>query len=152
MSNILSFPKKPMQRVREPDAMASYEFSREELAVLCRWYSAMKFAFPNVQGVMTVCHKDRVSALGLYGDGGCSPNCLISKHEMDGQVFILWATDHDPPRVIGTIGAITDAQILAVEPPRNEASWLDLVGWMKILSERTTGDLSEAMSLNSHPA
>jgi hypothetical protein len=152
MSNVLSFPKKSQYRPVEPSALAVYEFSGEELAILCRWYSAMKFAFPQVQGVMTVCHKDRVSAVGLYGNGGCSPNCLISKHEMDGQVFLLWATDHDQPRVIARLGEITDAQIGAIAPPRNEASWLDLVGWMKILSERTAGDLSEALSLTSHPA
>lgn len=132
--------------------MALYEFSAEELATLCRWHSAMKFAFPQVQGVMTVCHEDRVAAVGLYGRGGCSPNCLISKHEMDGQVFLLWATDHDQPRVIADVAEITDAQISAIAPPRNEATWLDLVGWMKILSERTAGDLSEALSLTSNPA
>jgi hypothetical protein len=153
MSNVLSFPKKPQYRpVEPPSAFAVYEFSGEELAILCRWYSAMKFAFPQVQGVMTVCHKDRVSAVGLYGNDGCSPNCLISKHEMDGQVFLLWATDHDQPRVIAELAEITDAQIGAIAPPRDEASWLDLVGWMKILSERTAGDLSEALSLTSHPA
>jgi hypothetical protein len=152
MSEILPFPKKPLHRADEPRAMALYEFSAEELATLCRWYSAMKFAFPEVQGVMTVCHKDRVSAVGLYGKGGCSPNCLISKHEKDGQVFLLWATDHDQPRVIAAVAEITGAQILAIAPPRNEATWLDLVGWMKILAERTVGDLSEALSLSSHPA
>jgi hypothetical protein len=152
MSNVLLFPKKPLQRVNESAAMEPYEFSCEELAVLCRWYSAMKFAFPRLQGVMTVCREDRVSAIGLYGDDGCSPNCLISKHETDGQVILLWATDHDRPRTIGTIREITDAQILAIAPPRDQASWLDLSGWMKILSERTAGDLSEALSQNSHPA
>jgi hypothetical protein len=151
MSKILQFPKRPQHRTIEPEATPLHEFSPEELAALCRWYSAMKFAFPQVQGVMTVCHKDRVSAVGLYGKGGCSPNCLISKHEMDGQVFLLWATDHDQPRVIAAVADITDAQIIAIDPPRNEASWLDLVGWMKILAERTAGDLSEALSLSSHP-
>lgn len=130
--------------------MALYEFAPEELAALCRWYSAMKFAFPQVQGVMTVCRQDRVSAVGLYSDG--SPNCLISKHEMDGQVFLLWATEHDQPRAIAAVADITDAQIVAIAPPRDEATWLDLVGWMKILSERMAGDLSEALSLTSHPA
>jgi hypothetical protein len=112
----------------------------------------MKFAFPRLQGVMTVCREDRVSAIGLYGDDGCSPNCLISKHEMDGQIFLLWANDQDQPRVITAVGDITDPQIVAIAPPRNEAAWLDLVGWMRILAERTAGDLSEALSLSSHPA
>src|SRR5665213_4259698 len=114
MSNVLSFPKKPLPRASESPAMAPYEFACEELAVLCRWYSAMKFAFPRLQGVMTVCREDRVSAIGLYGDDGCSPNCLISKHETDGQVILLWATDHDRPRTIGAIREIADAQILAI--------------------------------------
>jgi hypothetical protein len=152
MSKILPFPKKPQHRPVEPHAAALHEFSAEELAILCRWYSAMKFAFPQVQGVMTACHKDRVSAVGLYGKGGSSPNCLISKHEMDGQVFLLWATDHDQPRVIAALTEITDAQIVAIAPPRNEATWLDLVGWMQILAERTVGDLSEALSISLHPA
>jgi hypothetical protein len=152
MSKILPFPNKLHHRAVEPRSAALYEFSAEELATLCRWYSAMKFAFPQVQGVMTICHNDRVSAVGLYGKGGCSPNCLISKHEMDGQVFLLWANDQDQPRVITAVGDITDAQIVAIAPPRNEAAWLDLVGWMRILAERTAGDLSEALSLSSHPA
>ena len=46
----------------------------------------------------------------------------------------------------------TDAQIIAIEPPRNEASWLDVVGWMKVLASRTIGGHVETTELSSSPA
>src|SRR5258708_16074783 len=153
MTNVIPFPRctesRPLPR---SDVIAAYEFTAAELAKLCRWYSAMKYAFPQVQGVMTVSHKERVSAVGLYGQGGTTPNCLISKHEADERVYLLWATDHDPPRVIASIAEITDAQIIAIEPPRNEASWLDMVGWMDGLASRTIGGHLDAAELPSTPA
>ncbi len=103
MTNIVPFPKRV--GLGEPipleAAGAPYEFTPDELAKLCRWYSAMKYAFPRVQGVMAVCHNERVSAIGLYGEGGRTPNCLISKHEADGRTCLIWATEQDPPRLIG---------------------------------------------------
>ncbi|MGH3631724.1 MAG: hypothetical protein ACRDRL_30335, partial [Sciscionella sp.] len=132
--------------------VAAYEFTAAELAKLCRWYSAMKYAFPQIQGVMTVSHKEKVSAVGLYGRDGTTPNCLISKHETDERVYLLWATDPDPPRVIASISEITDAQIIAIEPPRNESSWLDVVGWMKVLASRTVGGHLDTTELSSNPA
>src|SRR5713226_2543088 len=153
MTNVIPFPRctehRPMPR---SGTIAAYEFTTAELAKLCRWYSAMKYAFPQIQGVMTVCHKDKVSAVGLYGRDGMTPNCLLSKHQSEGNLYLMWATDQDPPRIIRAISEITDAQIVAIEPPRNEASWLDVVGWMKVLASRTVGGHLDATELSSSPA
>jgi hypothetical protein len=153
MTNVIPFPKNP-GHPSEPrsEPIFPYEFTSDELARLCRWYSAMKYAFPQVQGVMTVSLKDKVSAVGLYGRDGTTPNCLLSKHESKGSIYLMWATDQDPPRVIRAISEITDAQIIAIEPPRNEASWLDVVGWMKVLASRTIGGHLDATELSSNPA
>lgn len=132
--------------------LASYEFTSEELAKLCRWYSAMKYAFPQVQGVMAVCHDEKVSAIGLYGEGGTSPNCLLSKHETAERIYLLWATEQDRPRVINSLSEITDAQINAIAPPRNEATWLDAVGWMKVFANRTIAGALPSASLSPSPA
>src|SRR5216683_5567182 len=123
MTNVIPFPRCTERRpLSQSDAIAAYEFTTTELTKLCRWYSAMKYAFPRIQGVMTVSHKEKVSAVGLYGQDGTTPNCLISKHEWEGAIYLMWATDQDSPRVISAISEITDAQIIAIEPPRNEAS------------------------------
>src|SRR5260370_243939 len=80
----LAFPRRADDRPRpQAGRTAAYEFTAAGLAKRCRWYSAMKYAFPRLQGVMTVSHKEKVSAVGLYGQGGTTPNCLISKHEAD---------------------------------------------------------------------
>lgn len=152
MTNVIPFPRCTDHRAAPQSGVAAYEFSAVELTKLCRWYSAMKYAFPQLQGVMTVSHKERVSAVGLYGRDGTTPNCLISKHETDGRIYLLWATDPDPPRVITSISEITDAQIIAIEPPRNEASWLDVVGWMKVLASRTVGGHLDTTEFSSNPA
>ena len=44
---------------------SSYEFTEGELAALCRWFSAMKYAFPGTEGVMMVNHQESYSAVGL---------------------------------------------------------------------------------------
>ena len=152
MTNVIAFPKCAEHRPKlRSGGKAAYEFTATELAKLCRWYSAMKYAFPQLQGVMTVSHKEKVSALGLYGQGGTTPNCLISKHEADARIYLLWATDPDPPRIITSISEITDAQIIAIAPPRNEASWLDMVGWMNVLASRTIGGHLGTAELSSNP-
>jgi hypothetical protein len=153
MTNVIAFPRSTEHRAKpRSGGAAAYEFTAAELAKLGRWYSAMKYAFPRLQGVMTVSHKEKVSAVGLYGQGGTTPNCLISKHEADERIYLLWATDPDPPRIIASIDEITDAQIIAIEPPRNEASWLDMVGWMNVLASRTIGGHLDAAEFSSNPA
>ena len=152
MTNVIPFPGRAAcaasVRPQGEEAAAAprlYDFTAEEVLALYRWYSAMKYAFPRIEGVMTICHKTKVSALGLYGAGGTTPSCLISKHESDGRWYVLWSTDQDPPRVIREIGEVTEPQIGAIDPPHDERHWLDAAGWMDILSGRTTSQPAQAL-------
>lgn len=142
MTNIIPFPisvsSHNSRSALGGEGPYPYDFTAEELEKLCRWYSAMKFAFPGMQGVMTVCHERRLSAIGLYGETGPGPNCLITKYEHQGQTCLLWATDQDPPRLIASVCEVTERQIGAIDPPGNEAAWLDPVGWTAIFTSRTT--------------
>jgi hypothetical protein len=113
-----------------------YEFTQNELAALCRWFSAMKYAFPDTEGVMTVSHQETYSAVGLYNRWGGAPNCLIAKHQVSGVTRFFWSTEGDPPRVINDLSEITDAHIRAIRPPRNEKGWLDPRGWMGVYAAR----------------
>ena len=64
MTNVIAFPRSTEHRAKpRPGGAAAYEFTAAELAKLGRWYSAMKYAFPRIQGVMTVSHKEEVSAV-----------------------------------------------------------------------------------------
>lgn len=114
----------------------SYEFTEGELAALCRWFSAMKYAFPGTEGVMMVNHQDSYSAVGLYNRAGGAPNCLVAKHEVGGTTRFFWSTEFDPPRPIKDLSEITDAHIRAIRPPRNEKGWLDPTGWMGVYASR----------------
>ena len=113
-----------------------YEFTDGELAALCRWFSAMKYAFPGTEGVMIVSHQQSYSAVGLYNPAGGAPNCLIAKHEVGGATRFFWSTEGDPPKLLNDLSEITDAHIRAIEPPRNEKGWLDPIGWMGVYSGR----------------
>jgi len=143
MTNIIPFPRKSVLASGEKSAAGTaplgYEFTPGELDELCRWYSAMKYAFPQTEAVMTVCHRTKVSAVGLYGIGGRTPNCLISKHEADGRALLLWATEQDAPRLIGDLAEITRSQIRAIDPPPDETRWMDLSGWTSVCTSRTIG-------------
>jgi hypothetical protein len=118
---------------REP---ADYEFTAPELAALCRWFSAMKYAFPGTEGVMIVSHQESYSAVGLYNQAGGAPNCLVAKHEVGGTTRFFWSTEGDSPRLINDLSEITDAHIRAIRPPRNEKGWLDPIGWMGVYAAR----------------
>jgi hypothetical protein len=118
-------------------AMASsHEFTESELAVLCRWFSAMKYAFPGTEGVMIVSHQDNYSAVGLYSRVSGAPNCLIAKHRVGPGVRFFWSTEFDPPRPIGDLSEIINAHIRAIRPPRDEKGWLDPAGWMGVYASR----------------
>jgi hypothetical protein len=114
-----------------------YEFTEGELAALCRWFSAMKYAFPGTEGVMVVSHQHGYSAVGLYHPARGAPNCLVAKHEVGGNARFFWSTEVDPPRAIDDLREITDAHIRAIEPRRNEEGWLDPTGWMGVYAART---------------
>jgi hypothetical protein len=138
-TNVIAFPL--TLRSRRLDAKAGapageYEFTEMELAALCRWFSAMKYAFPGTEGVMIVSHRDSYSAVGLYNPRGGAPNCLVAKHEVDEVTRFFWSTEGDPPRVINDLSEITDAHIRAIRPPRNEKGWLDPIGWMGVYTAR----------------
>jgi hypothetical protein len=114
----------------------NYEFTETELGVLCRWFSAMKYAFPGTEGVMIVSHLESYSAVGLYNRTGRAPNCLVAKHEAREGVHFFWSTEFDPPRLIGDLSEITNAHIRAIRPPRNEKDWLDPAGWGRVYASR----------------
>lgn len=141
-SNIVPFPLRRRLRSSSGRAAASpnpsgYEFTESELAALCRWFSAMKYAFPGTEGIMMVSHNHGYSAVGLYHPARGVPNCLVAKHEVGGAVQFFWSTESDPPRVIDDIREITDAHIRAIEPPRDEEGWLDPTGWLGVYASRT---------------
>lgn len=113
-----------------------YEFTEAELTVLCRWFSAMKYAFPGTEGVMIVSHQENYSAVGLYNRAGGAPNCLVAKHEARDGVRFFWSTEFDPPRPIRALSEITNAHIRAIRPPRDEKGWLDPAGWTGVYASR----------------
>jgi hypothetical protein len=117
-------------------APGDHEFTEQELAALCRWFSAMKYAFPGTEGVMIVSHQQSYSAVGLYNPAGGAPNCLVAKHEVGGITQFFWSTEGDPPQLISDLSEITDAHIRAIQPPRNEKGWLDPIGWMGVYAAR----------------
>ena len=91
-TNVIPFPLSARARKRAGDSGFSsgggdYEFSGQELAALCRWFSAMKYAFPGTEGVMIVNHQESYSAVGLYNPAGGAPNCLIA------ETIIPWAAE-----------------------------------------------------------
>jgi len=139
-TNVIPFPVMVRARRSSVDAQysspAEYEFTEKELADLCRWFSAMKYAFPGTEGVMIVSHHQNYSAVGLYNRRGGAPNCLVAKHEVGGAARFFWSTEGDPPRSIADLSEITDAHIRAIRPPRNEKGWLDPTGWMGVYAAR----------------
>jgi len=126
----------PVRASASPN-LSEYEFTEGELDALCRWFSAMKYAFPGTEGVMVVSHNHGYSAVGLYHPARGVPNCLVAKHEVGGAVRFFWSTESDPPRAIDDIREITDAHIRAIEPPGDEKGWLDPTGWMGVYAART---------------
>jgi len=140
-TNIIPFPPRGRQirtaaERRQLAIAASYEFTGDELAGLCRWFSAMKYAFPGTEGVMIVSHQEQYSAVGLYNRAGGAPNCLVAKQEVAGSTRFFWSTEGDSPKIINALTEITDAHIRAIKPPRNEKGWLDPVGWMGVYAAR----------------
>ncbi|HEX3952387.1 MAG TPA: hypothetical protein VHW90_02360 [Stellaceae bacterium] len=140
-TNVIPFPLTGRTRRHDADCVlfsrsGDYEFTEAELAALCRWFSAMKYAFPGTEGVMVVSHDESYSAVGLYNRAGGAPNCLVAKHEVGGIARFFWSTEGDPPHLIDELSEITDAHIRAIRPPRNEKGWLDPIGWMGVYAAR----------------
>lgn len=140
-ANIVPFPPTAQRTSPRGDGASAtitnkYEFTEGELAVLCRWFSAMKYAFAGTEGVMIVSHLENYSAVGLYNRAGGAPNCLIAKHEARDGVRFFWSTEFDRPRPIGNLSEIINAHIRAIHPPRDEKGWLDPGGWMRVYAAR----------------
>ncbi len=140
-TNVVRFPLTVPGTLSPVDGVSSqagcrYEFTEAELIELCRWFSAMRYAFPGTEGVMVVSHQECYSAVGLYNRAGGAPNCLVAKHEAGGGVRFFWSTEFDPPRPIDGLAEITNAHIRAIRPPRSEKGWLDPVGWMGVYASR----------------
>jgi hypothetical protein len=152
ISNVVPFPRRRVQRAvqREGDRPI-YDFTDSEQAALARWYSAMRYAFPAVQAAMAICHNERVAAVGLYGKPGVAPRCLISKHEAGGRIFLLWATADDPPRILKSLDEIIARHIAAIAPPPDEARWLDLPGWARIVAERAVAGAASGAQTSPMP-
>jgi hypothetical protein len=141
MTNIIFFPGNtpPAFGGDRSDAKRPvYEFTQAELAGLYRWYSAMRYAFPSLQGVLSVCHARHFAAIGLYGSGSTTLSCILSKHADRQGAYFLWSTDQDAPRRLQRLEEITEAQIGAISPPPDEANWLDLMGWTAIVANPLT--------------
>ena len=141
-SNVIRLPLKARRAASSGSTgsfrrTGGYEFTEDELAALCRWFSAMKYAFPGTEGVMMVSHRHGYSAVGLYHPARGVPNCLVAKHDVGGTARFFWSTEVDPPRPIDDLCEITDAHIRAIRPPRNERGWLDRSGWMGVYASRT---------------
>jgi hypothetical protein len=139
-ANIVRFPlaaQRTLPRTSGPSTANKYEFTERELAVLCRWFSAMKYAFSGTEGVMIVSHLENYSAVGLYNRAGGAPNCLIAKHAARDEIRFFWSTEFDPPHPIGDLSEIINAQIRAIRPPRDEKGWLDPAGWLGVYAGRT---------------
>ncbi len=141
LTNIVPFPLAVQAAPRHAESAdlagpGRYEFSNSELAILCRWFSAMKYAFPGTEGVMIVSHQENYSAVGLYNRAGGAPNCLVAKHEARDGVRFFWSTEFDPPRPIRALSEITNAHIRAIRPPRDEKGWLDPAGWTGVYASR----------------
>jgi hypothetical protein len=132
-----AWPVVPQRSAGSSRKPGGYEFTDEELSALCRWFSAMKYAFPGTEGVMMVSHRHGYSAVGLYHPARGVPNCLVAKHDVGGAARFFWSTEVDPPRPIDELCEITDAHIRAIQPPRNEKGWLDPTGWMGVYASRT---------------
>jgi hypothetical protein len=138
-TNVVPFPltvRGVRSAVDNAWSQTRYEFTEEELAALCRWFSAMKYAFPGTEGVMMVNRQERYSAVGLYNRAGGAPNCLVAKHQVGEAARFFLSTEFDPPRPINDLSEITDAHIRAIRPPRNEKGWLDPTGWMGVYASR----------------
>ena len=140
-TNVIPFPLMVRARQATADSEAysgsgGYEFIEKELAALCRWFSAMKYAFPATEGVMIVNHQESYSAVGLYSRAGGAPNCLVAKHQVGGVTRFFWSTEGDPPQLIDDLAEIIDVHIRAIQPPRNERGWLDPIGWMGVYASR----------------
>jgi hypothetical protein len=133
-SDILPIPSR--QFASEPE----YLFTVAEVETLCRWYSALKYAFPEADVFMVVSHKDRYSMVGISNiNRRASPTGVLFKHIEGGRPALSWHTEADT--TIGptaSLNEITDAHVAAVSCPADEAMWLDRAGWMTVLSERTT--------------
>ena len=121
-TNVVSFPltvRDVRSAAKKACSPTSYEFTEGELAALCRWFSAMKYAFPGTEGVMMVNHQESYSAVGLYNRAGGAPNCLVAKHEVSGAAQFFWSTEFDPPRPIKDLSEITNA---SATPTRSSIS------------------------------
>jgi hypothetical protein len=140
-TNVVAFPSKKRggRAIAGRASMAlqgPYEFTEAELQALCRWFSAMRYAFPGTEAIMMVSHQENYSAVGLYNPAGGAPNCLVAKHEVGGSLRFFWSTEFDPPHRIGGLAEITDAQIRAIRPPRDEKGWLDPAAWTGVYASR----------------
>jgi hypothetical protein len=116
-----------------------YWFTEAERDTLCRWYSALRYAFPAAEFFIIVSGMDQSSMIGLSNlDGRSSLAGILFKRIENGLAIFTWLSEGNivlgPTRILSDI---TDRHIAAVECPVNEDAWLDRLGWEAVLNERT---------------
>jgi hypothetical protein len=114
---------------------ASYAFTAPELATLGRWYSALRFAFPGAEALLAVDHRTACAGIHIYRRmGGITPSCLVSKRVRDGHEEFYCVIEPSERRgPFATLGEITAPHMRAIGLPADEAQWLDLARWQRVL-------------------
>jgi hypothetical protein len=137
MSNVIPFPQRSTRR-EAALGTSSYDFTAAELDMLARWYSAMKYAFPEVAAHLCVNHESGNAWINLFSPAeGTMPKCLVFKHDFEGSMVfscILGTGDRRGP--FATLAEITEPQMNAIGLPA-EHLWLDPAGWESVIARRT---------------
>jgi hypothetical protein len=121
---------------------AGYAFTAPELAALGRWYSALRFAFPGAEALLAVDHRTACAGIHIYNRmGGITPSCVISKRVRDRLVEFYCVIGPGERRgAFATLAEITAPHMRAIGLPDDEAQWLDLTGWQRVLVDQVILD------------
>jgi hypothetical protein len=139
-NNVHPFPR-AHRHVPATPSPPPYIFTEAELEILCRWYSALSYAFPRADVFLVISHKDAYSMVGVTSANSSSsqPAGMLFKHlGDDGQPLFAWITEGNVK--IGptpVLSEITDLHIRAAGCPLDEGRWLNRAGRTAVLQERT---------------
>src|SRR5919199_6459416 len=96
-NNVHPFPR-AHRHVPAAPPPPPYIFTEAELEILCRWYSALSYAFPRAEVFLVISHKDAYSMVGVTSPTGACPQPagMLFKHlGADGQPLFTWTTEGD---------------------------------------------------------